>query len=554
MQILRREKIALFLIFTLGPISFLIQEFTFIKIFVILVGLGLYFTYRAPAMRISSVVLFIILLQWLMVSLGGGNACTLSNCLIYILIFLLSMAIFDGERPLHFLFAAALIISIVGLFQALSVIPAPRDFYGKRDLSSIMGLSNYSAHFIGPILLPLIHMVIKRKRAYLWVFILIIVAYTLLTKNRALYVALFLSSSFLIYSLWAQTFKRRAIFITIFLTVLVAALLSPPLQSILKLKDPSARLRYYTYIGTVKLIIDHPLGTAGRFEILFPEYKPEALDKQLITSKTWVNNPHNELLYWGADAGLIGIAFYLYIWIVFLTSLKKKKLSPWIAGGILTGLIQSLGDFNLHTPGGALAFFYLFFSYLETPLSGPEPSSYKRFLLPLILTITLLCGTLAITYSFSELSFRKGKFFYEKGLLVPAKEELKKSVDLFPCRWNALTLLGNIYKKEGFLHLAEQYYSMSFGYNPNFLTTIQHFGYVEYKLGKPDQAVKIWERGMELSPYMRVQFASRIFPILYSEKKYDKIKKIMKKYPELLEKDDKLRYYFKKYPGEQGGR
>ncbi len=431
------------------------------------------------------------------------------------------------------------------------MIPSPKDFYGKPDYSSVMGLSNYSAHFLGPLILPFIYLTRKHKKNYLIIGLIIIIIYSIIINNRALLAGIITSIIFIIF-ISLKTKKAKIAFIGALLILSPLIYISPPIQKFVHLKDFSARFRYYTYRGSIKLITDHPIGITGRFESIFPLYKPPSLDKQLITSKTWVNNPHSEPLFWGVDFGYIGIIFYIFLWVLFFEAIISQSLSPWIAGGILTGLIQSLVDFNFHTPAGALAFFFVFFQFIDLNFLKVRLTTKKfRYFLSVL---SMFFFFAALLFSGSELYFRRGKFYYYQHNYLLAKEDLKKSVNLTPCRWEALSLLGNIYKKESFLLIAKSYYEKSLKYNPNFIPAIQHLGFIYYKLGYPQKAISIWSHGMYLSQYLRPQFAKRIFAILVSEKKYDEIKKIIKKYPHLLEKDKELRYYLKKYLEEQGGK
>ncbi len=528
-----------FISYFLGVIILLPPESFHIKMLLILTGLTFLMSYGRYTIRVSSPILLFLILMWLSAGFLLPLKYKTFLCHFYFLFLILSILPLESGKILKISIWALLVISVVGLLQAFSIIPAPVDNYGYRDFSSVMGLSNYSAHYIGPLLIPVIWYGIRDKK-WLWIltsaFTLI---YLILIKNRALLFALWGTLLFVLITL--RNRKLRVLSIFIYAIISIALIFSPPVKKIISLKDYSARFRYFTYIDTLKLILHHPLGVEGRFEETFPEYISYQFDKQLYTSHTYVNNPHSELLYWGADFGIIGILFYLFLWFQVLKKFFRSG-DKVITLGLLTALFQSLVDFNFHTPAGGLIFFSLYFSTAEEPIRVIKSKTFTAA----ALTFMTFCIFLSVLLSYGEFMYRTGKFFLSEGKRKVALQYFKKSLEVWPYNWNALTLEGLIYKKLGFYELAEEKLSLAIRYNPAEVTAMKHIGIIFARKGEIDKTFKIWLRAMKYSPYQRVKIARKLVKLLVKTGKYEKLKEIATKFPQLLEKVPELRYYLKK--------
>ncbi len=292
------------------------------------------------------------------------------------------------------------------------------------------------------------------------------------------------------------------------------------------------------------MIKDHPLGVRGRFQEEFLKYISPSLESQVIVNGTFVNNPHSELLWWGVDFGWAGIIFYLYLWIVWAISLFKNYSDPKkfaISLGVATALIQSLVDFNLHTAGGIIGFFPLFF-FIETPIKKMELFKIPRWI---VVTILLFYSIISFIRSMGEYHFRVADFYYKEKNLPFAVKEVSTSTSWWKYSWRAYSLKGIILKKDGMYEAAKKEFQKALKINPNDNFSLRHLGAIYAREGKYSKTVGLYLRALRLSPFWRYEIFKRLLPVLRMKGEYGTIEKILKKYPSLLEKEPQLRYYFK---------
>ncbi|MDD5757249.1 MAG: O-antigen ligase family protein, partial [bacterium] len=132
-----------------------------------------------------------------------------------------------------------------------------------------------------------------------------------------------------------------------------------------EIKDPFTFEKKDLYIETFKYLGDHPfLGTGlETFKYYYPQYKsmPE------LRSAPYV---HNELLNIWSDLGLLGVAAFVWLLVLFYCQarhlIKEDKqlyLNAFLAG--VTGIVaHSMFEFNLHDPALALLFTGMVFTVL----------------------------------------------------------------------------------------------------------------------------------------------------------------------------------------------
>jgi O-antigen ligase len=135
-------------------------------------------------------------------------------------------------------------------------------------------------------------------------------------------------------------------------------------ERFLTMTDEDAMLdlsgRVAAWKGCLQMIAAHPfLGTGpGSFSALFPAWQPPGIEVRFFQA-------HNDYLQYIAELGLTAAAIILWI-VVILTRLVIKQAShpsrqAWGislgAGiGILTIILHSFVDFNLHIPANAAVF------------------------------------------------------------------------------------------------------------------------------------------------------------------------------------------------------
>ncbi|MDD5259628.1 MAG: O-antigen ligase family protein [bacterium] len=185
-----------------------------------------------------------------------------------------------------------------------------------------------------------------------------------LTGSKGGILSLLAGFSILIYA------KRKTLFYTFIAGILIvfAVIWLTPLKSAVfsrEIKDPFTFEKKDLYIETFKYLGDHPfLGTGlETFKYYYPQYKsmPE------LRSAPYV---HNELLNIWSDLGLLGVAAFVWLLVLFYCQarhlIKEDKqlyLNAFLAG--VTGIVaHSMFEFNLHDPALALLFTGMVFTVL----------------------------------------------------------------------------------------------------------------------------------------------------------------------------------------------
>ena len=147
-----------------------------------------------------------------------------------------------------------------------------------------------------------------------------------------------------------------ASFLILFSTSLTDRFLSIWQQSFL----PSFRGRIIAWHGIIKMISDYPfLGIGpGTFETIFSQYQPPGL-------LAYYSKAHNDYLQFISEVGILFIPIFFWAAVqLFRTGFgKMKNTSRLIRGttagamaGIVSILVHSIVDFNLHIPANSLLF------------------------------------------------------------------------------------------------------------------------------------------------------------------------------------------------------
>ena len=123
---------------------------------------------------------------------------------------------------------------------------------------------------------------------------------------------------------------------------------------------PSFRGRIIAWHGIIKMISDYPfLGIGpGTFETIFSQYQPPGL-------LAYYSKAHNDYLQFLSEVGILFIPIFFWTAVqLFRTGFgKMKNTSRLIRGttagamaGIVSILVHSIVDFNLHIPANSLLF------------------------------------------------------------------------------------------------------------------------------------------------------------------------------------------------------
>ncbi len=277
-----------------------------------------------------------------LLSYFGDGATLYGSFFLFILLihFLFSLHFLNEDKNLHAVFT---IISFVGgiaafygilQFFELDFLPHAddRNFVGR--IYSTLGNPNFFAQFlIFPFAISFFKFLeSSQKKKLLWFFLLSLLAVTIfLTKSRAVWLALALTSYFIFIKHFFKNWQARLFF------VLIPAILALLIWQFLDLEVRSWSSRFVLWETSVKLFLQNPIFGSGLntfyqgFQALNTGeiYQYEPLYLTPVT-------PHNQLLKMLVEMGVFGLAaYFIQVGVLIHTFLKKNlqntaaKVSFW---------------------------------------------------------------------------------------------------------------------------------------------------------------------------------------------------------------------------------
>ncbi len=233
-----------------------------------------------------------------------------------------------------------------------------------------------------------------------WVFII------LYSRSRSSWIGLFL---FALYIAYKHFNKKHLAYMSLGWALYLACMLIPASQKdlVTETKKESFTERLSLYKATAQLIADRPFGTGlGTFtnEIipyrLIQEHKPHEFQ--------YADQPHSEILKWGAQYGWLGLAlcFGLCGYIIFSIFRLKETL---LILGFLVLLPQILFQFPFENPASILLIsMYLGFWLKKTMSKDQFHLTWKIRTALLILGVLMILNSFAYIYSiYVESQFNK---------------------------------------------------------------------------------------------------------------------------------------------------
>ncbi len=196
--------------------------------------------------------------------------------------------------------------------------------------------------------------------------------------------------------------------------LLVLCLFLPPMSHRLgelkNLQGDSVQFRESVWSGTLALIGEHPWrGTGfGTFFAAFPPYRPIFLALHQSERSYEVNHPHNWILEWAAETGLVGLVLLLSFWALVLFQWWKwhrlyrdKGVLPALNAGVFSAFagvgVENLFSMDHTLPTTLIPLLFLaafpvalshgFHNTAEFPIRRVEVdlSKVKIYLLPLFI-------------------------------------------------------------------------------------------------------------------------------------------------------------------------
>ncbi|GCD77207.1 hypothetical protein JCM31826_06890 [Thermaurantimonas aggregans] len=465
------------------------------------------------------------------------------------------------ERHLTTLYsAAAVIISLVALFQILLLLKKEDILQQMYSVQSVIGHKNLVSGAL-LIVLPWMYYVLRYSDfgyrvlglAGFWMSLVVIG----LLRTRAAWVGLFLSLLLLLPSAirWLRnsrqlelTYKRIIPFSLAFFTLVGSIYISR--HQIIDPTNLNHRLKFWK--NSLEMFKENPLGVgAGNWQFWFPKYGVEGMNTSVMDGETVLPQPHNDFLWVLTESGIFGFLFFSAFWILVLAtaySVKKSSQEHLVKRQMLISLLSIVG--------------YLGFSFFDFPLERPEiqllilstaafvlSKSHKGIIrLPSWTSLIFVGIGLASSYSaYQKLKSEKisvkvleanarqdarriiplaesaisdyfvvdrvgNTMYYYMGLGYMAfqnwpmmKEMYEKALGLTPYHFISMNQMGNYYKAQNDLLMAREWYIKALKIAPRYTAALLNKAEVEHKLGYHNDALNtlnlVYEPKWEMPQY-----------------------------------------------------
>ncbi|MCX5859646.1 MAG: O-antigen ligase family protein [Proteobacteria bacterium] len=390
---------------------------------------------RADDLRISPFIFFT--LTGLVSILGtshwrqGLEACSLEFAFLgFYLVAGRALAERDaGGRAAFLAIIPAGIVAGIGILQWSGVLPVPLDRYGREDLASLFGLSNYASDYL-TVIAPLAFWGLflgNRKKIPALLVTFLIVIYVIFSQNRTAWVALGLSFSicavFFLSKVisgkisWKWSDSRVWGTLAIISGILLIMIFTRPgaavvsrIGSVSHFQEASIAYRLNLWESCLKLFQKHPVRGVGigGLENSVPTVWNRDLENMAVSAGLATQKAHNYYLQVLAERGLPGALglFWLlfsvgyFLWRRFRSAENAEEFF-WllgIAGGLLAGLIGSVFGFVLQSPASGMVFWLLaaLLSRGQAREDDLKPGLFSRIM---IWVFVVFCGLLLWQYA-----------------------------------------------------------------------------------------------------------------------------------------------------------
>ncbi len=381
------------------------------------------------------------------------------------------------------------IVVIVGFLQYIRYLPIPIDRYNHPDPGSLLGLSNFTSHYLVISLPIVIFMLLKTtnkkslKISLITLTLLLTLSYLTIAKNRASLLAAITTGS--LWIILQPKGKAKIAIFTLFAVIMLIAItgwwqkLYTTLQSSFNLHDPAIEYRLHLWKATLSGIEKNPAGFGtGEFRFKIWQYIDPFLQRMVNRGAIVIQHAHNEFLEYSIEGSILLLIFLLLPIFFVLKSKEKWGYEPYslTAAGTI-----SFFSFPLHMPVSLL------FTWMG--ISGSKAAKNwfiwrkKSAIKIIIILILIFYSTLLGFVTISEFHSRKGigyiihhkyalaereftiaisyfpfepNYFYNRGVCrenlgftIGAIRDLKREIKLSSYQPQGYKMLGVLYLKEG---------------------------------------------------------------------------------------------------------
>ena len=280
-------------------------------------------------------------------------------------------------------------------------------------------------------------------------------------------------------------------------------------------QDPSMAERLRVWEDSLEMVGDHRItGTGlGTFGIAYPAYKSFPGQEQFI-------HAHNDYLQLLAESGLVGFIIMMGVLILVVSIALRtifRSQGRWsrgmligILGSILTMVIHSLTDFNLHIPANAILLSVII--ALSLCIVAMHRPSLKKIRESRSIRAIGLIGVALLLYSavsegVGDYHYRVGIELEKTGAIRAAVGEYKKAIEWKSGVSNYHFALGKTYekiwvneKKREFLGKANQAITSAISLSPRMAEYHLHQGWIFAQAQARDRATAEFLKVLELDP------------------------------------------------------
>jgi putative inorganic carbon (HCO3(-)) transporter len=471
----------------------------------------------------------------------------------YAAIFFITVNFVKNKKQINLLFLiwsfSALVISVYGVIQHFGldwIIWENTSFETFRSFSTLGNPVKLGAYLV--LTFPLIlYLFLQTDSFYIRFFSVVnlsLIAVTLLfTYSRGGWLGFIVSiafiGAFIPRKILLENKKWLLFLVTIIAGVVLIGNLIPHslsknfsieerASSILKTDEGSAAVRIEVWKIAKKMIFDRPFFGFGldTFRLVFPEYKTAKFLK--LVGLAEYDRPHNDLLQVAISSGLIGLAVYLFMIVLFFVKgFKIKQLLQDQSNQVLIVLVLSscIGyfvaiQFNFSTLETAGLFWFLMGLVLTFEREAGELKfDFKQSLNAITKTI-FLGGILVLSLFFmfsvfrrtlADYYFKKGHIYQSKNLPDEAIVEYKKSVDANPYESLYFTQLASVYQgralnssageSELFFQKAEKSYKEAIELSPRDIESRIQLAELYLNFNNTEKSIFYDEEVLKLDPF-----------------------------------------------------
>jgi tetratricopeptide (TPR) repeat protein len=462
------------------------------------------------------------------------------------------------ERVFGFIFFAAIISSIYGIFQSMGIeLIWSRQVtpFGSRCVSTFGNPDFISSYLI--LLLPIsIHKFFSTKKSFykiLWVMISIIMLTTLFsTSCRSSMLGLVIGMLvYLYFYLQIGVHKKRYFIKVIVLVVVLSSSIiyfSPQGKEVMSRikesfsfnqKNQAIYQRLLIWNSGMDMFLDKPITGVGwgLFELMYPEYQGKHLyDKKFSGYRTHANNAHNEILEQLSQIGILGFGIFIWFLICFFNmiikifnneNLDKLKRMEFIAilSSVIAMLVDNMLNVSLHFIVPMMIFWFLVGVAVRNVYKLDKNLKYKTYdlnitkkiLFALIICFLIIVNFKQIKFFLAEKNYFKGAMIENKKTtsninlnsnIILSKKYFESAEKQHEYEVNNLYELGNVCVKLGLFKEAIVYYKKAISANFGYDEIHFNLGVIYYKEKDFVNARKSFEDSFKLNP--------NSFPLMYA--------------------------------------